>query len=284
MSLSSRGLARAALVSPGGPMFGLFQAIKSEWRPDYDEGISRLDVSENDLMLDVMSLTFKHISAGILSNCFSCADGTALSSSRTLLSSLAQFINRYFSPNVAVVEDQLIAGTGCSSLLEALAPVLCDPGDIVLTPGPMWPVSRLILGKSQVVLSPVVPSANSVDAILRWDDRLESIWQDRIDDLVSTGKRPRAIILSNPQNPMGKCYSKAYLVGMMYSLSKDLLQNDLFLISDEVFALSQHEGDDGLEKFQSILSLNPERDAGCDPRRLIVLWSVSKDFGATASR
>ena len=76
MSLSSRGLARAALISPGGPMAGLFQAIKTEWRPGFKEGISRLDVrqssskpalflhfneqvSENDLMQDFMSMVGK---------------------------------------------------------------------------------------------------------------------------------------------------------------------------------------------------------------------------------
>ena len=158
---------------------------------------------------------FHEISASTSVDWFVPRDGTTLSSSQTLLSSLVNFINRYFSPNVEVVEDQLIAGTGCSSLLEALAPLLCDPGEIILGPAPFWPVARLVLGKSQVVLSAVVPPTESVENILDWNDQLQNHWQDHISGLVASGKKPRAILLSNPQNPMGRSYSKEYLVGIL---------------------------------------------------------------------
>jgi gliotoxin/aspirochlorine biosynthesis aminotransferase len=57
------------------------------------------------------------------------------------------------------------------------------------------------------------------------------------------------------------------------------------LISDEIYALSTFESHDHVEvtSFESVLSLDLEV-VGCDPGRVHVLWSVSKDFGCSGLR
>ncbi|EAU93638.1 hypothetical protein CC1G_02868 [Coprinopsis cinerea okayama7 len=46
---------------------------------------------------------------------------------------------------------------------------------------------------------------------------------------------------------------------------------------------NQHASSDGAG-FHSVLSVDAEADAGCDPSRIVALWSASKDFGATSAR
>lgn len=44
MSLSNRGLSQALLVAPGGFLHAFYRGITNEWKPDFAEGTSQLDV------------------------------------------------------------------------------------------------------------------------------------------------------------------------------------------------------------------------------------------------
>lgn len=116
-----------------------------------------------------------------------------------------------------------MAGAGSSLLLEAVARVTCDPKDVILTPGPIWPVFTGILSKAGVSLSVILPAgeegsvstANALEELenlLNWTDDTQWLWESQFDQLVQGGKRPRAILLSNPQNPLGRCYTRSFLV------------------------------------------------------------------------
>jgi aspartate/methionine/tyrosine aminotransferase len=115
-----------------------------------------------------------------------------------------------------------------------------------------------------------------------------------IDDVFGTGMIPtlekglrespvpiKAIVITNPHNPLGRCYSKENLV----SLIQFCHRNNLHLISDEVFALSEHGCSDLRKprKFTSALAIDVVA-LGCDPAKIHVIWSVSKDLGATGAR
>lgn len=57
------------------------------------------------------------------------------------------------------------------------------------------------------------------------------------------------------------------------------------MISDEIYAFTTFESHDHVEatSFESVLSLDLQV-VGCDPGRVHVLWSVSKDFGCSGLR
>jgi len=88
----------------------------------------------------------------------------------------------------------------------------------------------------------------------------------------------KALVLANPHNPLGRCYPKAVLEECL----KFCNSRGIHLVSDEVFALSTFECPDlpDATPFTSALSLDAAA-LSCDPSRLHVIWSMSKDFGSS---
>ena len=99
--------------------------------------------------------------------------------------------------------------------------------------------------------------------------------------LQEAGVPVRAVVLTNPHNPLGRCYSRQNLIDLMQFCQR----HDLHLIADEVFALSEHGCEDLRQprKFTSALAIDPAAQ-GCDAGRIHVVWSLSKDLGATGAR
>lgn len=55
-----------------------------------------------------------------------------------LLAAISGFFNRFFSPKILVRPEHVVAGPGCSALLDTLINDICDDGDGVLVMAPMW--------------------------------------------------------------------------------------------------------------------------------------------------
>lgn len=134
-------------------------------------------------------------------------------------------INTHFHPHTPVQSSQLVAGAGCTLLLEAVSRVICDPGDVVLTPAPIWPVFSSLFAKSDASLSIVssLPSSDEsvhvvedalkeMESLLEWTVETQRIWEHHVVQLVADNKHPRALLLSNPQNPLGRCYPRSFLL------------------------------------------------------------------------
>ncbi|KAF8867998.1 pyridoxal phosphate-dependent transferase [Gymnopilus junonius] len=248
MSLANRGLRQASLVAPGAFLHSFYLGITNEWRPDFIEGISRLDISENDLMTEELSQVNSILTTN--NNDWISPHGFLTPScSEALLDSCSMVLNELFKPYKPIQTHQLVVGSGCSLLLEAVACVICNENEVILTPGPVWPVFQVILGQAKVSLSVVPPSIinreksissdaamKELETLLCWTEETEQVWAQHIGQLFQDRKVPRAILLSNPQNPLGRCYLQSFLVRTLEFCEK----HNLFLISDEVFVLSGH--------------------------------------------
>lgn len=92
-------------------------------------------------------------------------------------------------------------------------------------------------------------------------------------------KEPRAVVLTNPHNPTGRCYTKPALE----SVAQFCESNGLHLIMDEVYGLSLLQSSSQETRFISSLSLDLP-SLGVNPERVHVLWSTSKDFGSSGFR
>lgn len=95
----------------------------------------------------------------------------------------------------------------------------------------------------------------------------------------SNGSKIKALILSHPHNPLGRCYTPDALIAFM-----GLCQNyKVHLIVDEVYALSVfHVPDPKAVKFQSVLSVETEQYI--QPDYLHLLYGMSKDTAAGGIR
>lgn len=87
----------------------------------------------------------------------------------------------------------------------------------------------------------------------------------------------KAVLICNPHNPLGRCYSRHTLQATL----DFCIRHRLHYISDEVYAMSVHSRKsrgDKLPKFVSALSLTGGRDL------VHVMYSLSKDFGCSGIR
>ena len=141
----------------------------------------------------------------------------------------------------------------------------------------------------QVLTLPIIPS-NLTTYSITIDD-LDSAYNNAI----SKGHPPKAIIITNPNNPLGKIYTKNELsVFINYCNMKSI-----HLIVDEIYALSVFDdvndkissnnsdnsnsdltNDNNDDKFQSITTILQNKLNG----NIHVLWGLSKDFGVSGLR
>lgn len=95
----------------------------------------------------------------------------------------------------------------------------------------------------------------------------------------SSRYRVKALILTNPHNPLGQCYPKRVLEDCLRFCQR----RNIHLISEEVFALSTFNPIQvdlpEPRHFVSMLAIDPIA-LDCDPGRVHILWSMSKDFAA----
>lgn len=101
---------------------------------------------------------------------------------------------------------------------------------------------------------------------------------------MQAGIKPAAVMLTNPNNPLGFNYPRETIIAYARFCEK----HNLHLVVDEIYALSQFENDEVEEKdrvpFTSILAIDVLKEAGCNPARVHVLYGVAKDFGANGLR
>jgi aspartate/methionine/tyrosine aminotransferase len=97
--------------------------------------------------------------------------------------------------------------------------------------------------------------------------------------------RIKAVVLTNPNNPLGRCYAPEVL--------RECLRfchiNNLHFISDEVYALSSFQEDPTSPPFVSVLSLLDSNGSTSGApsvmaSRVHTVWSLSKDFGCSGIR
>jgi aspartate/methionine/tyrosine aminotransferase len=91
----------------------------------------------------------------------------------------------------------------------------------------------------------------------------------------------KALIITNPHNPLAACYPRNLLEECVKFCEKHSLQ----FISDEIYALSQFPNGEMTSTipFTSVLSLNLA-DLEVEASRVHMLWSMSKDLGQSGLR
>jgi len=96
-------------------------------------------------------------------------------------------------------------------------------------------------------------------------------YEEHILQAAKEGIKIRALLICNPHNPLGKCYSRETLVALLKLCEK----HSIHLISDEVYGLSVFvvEGEERVP-FTSVLSIDPTGLLRTD--QLHVMYGMSK--------
>ncbi|TYP59850.1 pyridoxal phosphate-dependent aminotransferase [Thermosediminibacter litoriperuensis] len=160
---------------------------------------------------------------------------------------------------VSYEPNQIIVSNGAKQCLFNALYCLCDPGDEVLIPSPFW-VSYPELVKLCGGTPVFVPTSESQDFKLK---------AEAIKPLIT--KKTKVLIINSPNNPTGSVYTREDLE----EIAKLALENDLFVISDEIYDRLVYDR----ETHVSIASLNNEIY-----NRTLVVNGVSKAYAMTGWR
>lgn len=190
-----------------------------------------------------------------------------------VLRSLSDYFNRFFSPRTPVLPSHIALAPGAAGCIDAVLFNICDPHDGVLVPAPYWNGYDSFCRLRADVVPVMVP-------IPRLEEPASFL--SELDATFQKATRPiKALMLSNPHNPLGRCFTRAQLeVCLRFCQAKAI-----HLISDEVFGPMVFDSPDlpADEHFVSILSLDSHA-LGCDPSLVHMIWSPSKIFAMTGIR
>lgn len=188
------------------------------------------------------------------------------------------FFDRHFHPRYPLKYDHILAQTGAGASVNQIIMAVSDPGDYCLIPSPYYGAFDLDVSVNTGV--PILPVFLHDDDLKDMSvdlDRLEKTYQEAVNE----GKRVTSMVITNPENPLGRTYSRKDIITFMAFASN----HDIHLIFDEIYALStcSHIGKQELDDpFVSILSL-PYKDY-IEPSLIHVIYGLSKDFALNGLR
>ncbi|KAG4254701.1 hypothetical protein BFJ72_g15139 [Fusarium proliferatum] len=271
MTLSTR--AQAAGENSKGAL--LWEIMPNIWDPKSNpDGYVSLGVAENTLMHDELS---KHIHDcfGLSHAAFTYGDG--MTGTKRLKKAIGHFLNRHLKPIRPLKPEHIDVTNGCSSAVEHLSWALANPGECFLLGQPYYgtfaPDLTLRFG-TKILPVPF----GEIDPFC--EDAIGS-YEKVLLDAQAQGLKVSGLIISHPHNPLGRCYPREVLIGLMKLCEK----YGAHFISDEIYALSVW--DNTVEypaptPFESSLTIDPT--GIIHPSRVHVIWGVSKDFGANGLR
>ena len=173
-----------------------------------------------------------------------------------LISSLQQYYTTY---NMDFESDEILVTNGGSEALLFALMATCDPKDNILVPEPFYSNYNGFSQSINVNITPITTKA---------EEGFHLPSKEKIQSLITS--KTKAILISNPGNPTGTVYTKKEL----YMISEIAKENDLWIISDEVYRECVY---DGLE-YTSFGNIKEVED------RVIIIDSVSKRYSACGAR
>jgi aspartate aminotransferase len=155
--------------------------------------------------------------------------------------------------------SQISVGTGAKQSLANAILTVCDDGDEVLVPTPCW-----------VSYTELIKLAQGVPVLVETDE--SNGFQLNVEKIkAAITNRTRAIIINTPNNPTGALYTREALT----ELGNLAVQNDFYIISDEVYEKLVYDG----EQHICIASISPEIK-----EKTIVINGFSKAYAMTGWR
>ncbi|GAW26423.1 putative pyridoxal phosphate-dependent major subdomain 2 [Rosellinia necatrix] len=264
------------------PWDSLEKTMANLWEPGNPDGLVFLGVAENPLLHDEV---IKHIESHFA---ITAGDhlgyGVGPRGSPRLRKAMAEFFTSNFKAHEPVLPEQVLVLPGVVAVLDALSWAICDEEEGILVPLPFYTGFKPAVGER--ARGRIIPASfRQIKGYLGLDDVFDphmnrQALEGALRNAANDGVKARAVILSNPHNPLGRCYPAETLK----EVARFCGRHNLHLISDEIFADSVYDNEQApnLAAFTSILAL----DLGdyIDPRLVHVAYGMSKDFGATGLR
>ena len=227
------------------------------WAPDRLDGFVDMSTAENALVWDLLEPEMSK-ARSVPASAARYGDTRGSAAFRAAVAALAgrTFVGRDVNP------DSICTMAGAGAVLEAVFHALCDPGDGVLVATPGYAGFWMDLEtRDEAVIIPV-PT--------RWEEGYR-ITPDELDRAFDSSTRPiRALLLSSPDNPTGRVLDRSEITDLI----EWCRNRGIHLVSDEVYALSIHDG----TPFTSVSNVTDLDDD------IHIVWAISKDFAVSGFR
>jgi len=223
--------------------------LKARQMIDAGEKVVELTIGEHDIRTDRLILDAMHTSA---------VDGNTGYAAIPGISALRQAIAERVQARTGIatsMENVIVTPGGQAGLFSSHV-ATCDPGDRALYLDPYYATYPGTIRASGAIDVPVkTQSANG--------------FQPTRDELIQHAKDARSLLINSPNNPSGVVYSRQ----TMQTICDVVVENDLWLISDEVYDTQVWQGD----------HISPRQLPGMAERTLVI-GSMSKSHAMTGSR
>ncbi|KAG0657426.1 hypothetical protein C6P46_006500 [Rhodotorula mucilaginosa] len=255
------------------------RTVSDQWSEENPEGIVNAGLAENSLMHDYLARFWERPGSLRITHTDLTYSTSVLGSDR-LFKALSTYFQTCFNPLEPVLPKHIATSNGLGAMIEHIAAAISDPGEAWLVSAPYYyGFGPDLDANSQVQIASVhVPreQCNTLAEVELLDAEMERRERDVVKPKIT------AVLITNPHNPLGFCYSREVLLAYCRLAQRW----NLFLVSDEIYANSVYDAPDipDAPPFTSILSLDVKKDAGCSPARILCLYGMSKDFGANGFR
>lgn len=243
MKISNR--IEAMQESPVRKLVPIATRVKKEGKKVYHLNIGQPDIETPEVFMDAI----KNYESKVIKYSFSQGEPV-----------LIKAIQKYFErSNVFFDEEDILITNGGSEAITFAAIATCDPGDEILVPEPFYTNYNGFTGEINVNIKPITTEAENGFHLPNKEEIVKLITP-----------KTKAILFSNPGNPTGTILTKEE----MEMIAEIALENDLYIISDEVYRSMAFDGIEGLT-MGSIQGIDD---------RLMIIESVSKRYSACGAR
>jgi len=172
---------------------------------------------------------------------------------------IESFIKYYKEWDIEFSKNDIMVTNGGSEAIMFALIAICDPGDEIIVPEPFYTNYNSLADLASVKIVPFITKA---------EDGFHLPSKEEITNKITN--KTRAIMVSNPGNPTGVVYTEEEI----RMLADIVSENDLFLISDEVYREFVYDG----LKHTSALYMKDIED------KIILIDSISKRYSACGAR
>lgn len=253
-------------------MIDYLEPLLAAWSDLYDpstnpEGHVVACVAENKLATDVLC---KRLNRTAGANGFATGYGP-LQGLPALQQAAAHYINRLVlreGSGATVNPEDVLCSAGVAGFLQTLPMVLCEPGDVVISPGPHYAAFQADITRCS---GATLAKPTMMPPDFRYSRALF--------DAGATSGRVRMLLLTNPENPMGIIHSRAEIeIALQWCFD-----HNVHLVSDEIYANCVF----GDNIFVSVLDVAADKFGPSHPfvrSHVHALFGLSKDLGASGLR
>ncbi|KAH7384625.1 putative acc synthase [Pyrenochaeta sp. MPI-SDFR-AT-0127] len=264
------------------PWDALEKMMANIWASDNPDGLVFLGVAENTLLHQEVATRINNNSAITPENHL--GYGVGPRGSPRLRKALVSFLNSEFQASEPVLEKELLVLPGVVAVIDALTWSICNDDEGIITPMPFYTgFKHAISVGARGVLIPApfqcVEGYNGLDDVFDPEMNRQAL-EKALFQATQDGVKVRAVMISNPHNPLGRCYPEETIK----EIARFCGRNNLHLISDEIFALSVYDNPQAaaVTPFTSILALDLK---DCIEHYFVhVAYGIGKDFCATGLR